>query len=373
MNILILNLILSTAENGVITRRESIKDCMISNFANGLIENGHSVTLIASEDFAPTNDESYKFNIIYFKSILPKIFRPDLLPFPKGLKRYLKRNMNGFDMVISSEAFSLATLMACNTCKTKVVIWQELALHQKLFFKLPAKLWYNVVTRFFMKRQLIIPRSTAAWKFISRYSNNVSSSFVDHGANAALFVPVEESGNYFIIVSRLVKGKNIIKMIRKFKRFTEETEYSDYQLRIIGDGEECMNIKKEIERLNMSDSVILHGYMPHGMFCSYLSKAKAMLVDTIKDLNMVSIPEAIISGTPIVTNSLPTTAKYIAENKLGIVNDNWDYKDLADIISNYKEYHESCLKVRDELTNVGTSRKMVAIYEKWVKSCNIKG
>ena len=372
MNILILNLILSTAEKGVITRRESIKDCMISNFANGLIENGHSVTLIASEDFAPINKECYKFNIIYFKSVLTKIFRPDLLPFPRGLSQYLKHNIDEFDMVISSEAFSMATLIACNICKKKLVIWQELALHQKIFFKLPAKFWYNVITRFFMKQQLIIPRSEAAWKFISRYSRNVSSSFVDHGANADLFVPDEESGNYFIIVSRLVKGKNIIKMIRKFKGLINKQEYSDYQLRIIGDGEEFLNIKDEIERLDMENSVILHGYMPHEIFCSYLSKAKAMLVDTIKDLNMVSIPEALISGTPIVTNSLPTTAKYIEENKLGIVNDDWDYKDLVKIIKNYKEYHESCLKVRDELTNVGASGKMIAIYEKWVKSCNIK-
>lgn len=43
---------------------------------------------------------------------------------------------------------------------------------------------------------------------------------------------------------------------------------------------------------------------------------------------MVSIPEAIVSGTPILTNTQPASVEYIRANGLGIVKDNWDEYDL---------------------------------------------
>ena len=61
MNILIVNLILTTAEKGVITRRKSIKDTMASNFAKGFIKCGHTATILASEEFRPTEDNDYPF------------------------------------------------------------------------------------------------------------------------------------------------------------------------------------------------------------------------------------------------------------------------------------------------------------------------
>ena len=49
MNILILNLILSTPEKGVIKKRDSISDTMICSFARGFVALGHSVTIVAAE------------------------------------------------------------------------------------------------------------------------------------------------------------------------------------------------------------------------------------------------------------------------------------------------------------------------------------
>ena len=84
MKVLIINCILSTAEKGVITPKKSIWDCMISTFARGFIELGHKVTILASQEFKPTETEELPFDVIYFPSRWPKIFRPDLLPWPQG-------------------------------------------------------------------------------------------------------------------------------------------------------------------------------------------------------------------------------------------------------------------------------------------------
>ena len=60
MKILIINCILSTAEHGIIKTKESISDCMISNFARGFVELGHQVTLLASADFKPTGSDDIR-------------------------------------------------------------------------------------------------------------------------------------------------------------------------------------------------------------------------------------------------------------------------------------------------------------------------
>lgn len=81
------------------------------------------------------------------------------------------------------------------------------------------------------------------------------------------------------------------------------------------------------------------------------------------DLNMVSIPESIVSGTPVVMNTMPTSASFVNDNHLGIAKDNWDEHTLIQLISDYESYHEACVKARFGLTNVGCAKKMISIFE----------
>lgn len=64
MNILILNSILYTADNGIIPTVESIKDTMIYNMCLGFKSLGHNITLATSEDYKPTKNEEYDFSIM---------------------------------------------------------------------------------------------------------------------------------------------------------------------------------------------------------------------------------------------------------------------------------------------------------------------
>lgn len=368
MNILIINCILTTAEKGVIYRRKSIKDTMISNFAKGFIANGHSVTIVASEEFRPTEQETYPYNIIFFKSRFPKIFKPHLIPWPIGLRKYLKENIGKFDMVVTSEVFAMASLLAADICKEKLVIWQEMAFHQKLFFHLPAKIWHNVVVRFMMTKALVVPRSFRAREFIRQYAKNVSDEIVDHGANGDVLYPEEVSDNAFIVVSRLVPIKNLGSIVRKFADLLKDDKYADYKLNIIGDGDEADNLKHLACELGIEKSVQFYGFMRHADMAAMLRRAKAMLIDTLGELNMVSIPESLISGTPVVSNMKTTTAEYIQQRGVGIARDEWGADDLKEIIENYDKYHKACLAVRDELTNVGCAKKMVRLFNEWIAS-----
>ena len=115
-------------------------------------------------------------------------------------------------------------------------------------------------------------------------------------------------------------------------------------------------------RLGISDKVTFHGFLSHERLAEPLRRSLALLVDTSNDLNMVTIAEAITSGTPVVTNTVPSTSSFIAANGLGIVRDGWDENDLIQAISNYDAMHEACVREGKELTNVACARKMISIF-----------
>lgn len=364
MNILILNLILSTPEKGVIKKRDSISDTMICTFARGFVALGHLVTIVAAEEFRPTGQLPEDVEMVFLPSRMPKVFNPSLLPWPIGLGKYLKKNSNRFQLVISSEAFSIATLIASKYCPEKLVVWQEMAYHQRKMKKMPSKIWHNLVVRCYINKSLVVPRSERARLFISNYSQHVTNEIVDHGADGEALYPAEESTDSFVIVSQLIPRKNVDKMIDTFARFIATPLYAHYKLHVIGDGGLADNIKEQIKKLNLGNKVILHGFMTHKQLASYLRNAKALLVNTSMDLNMVTIPESIISGTPVVMNTMPTTASFVRDNHLGIAQDGWDEGTLVDLITSYDSFHAACIKARDDLTNIGCAKKMLSIFER---------
>ena len=362
MNILIINCILSTAEKGVITPKQSIWDCMISTFARGFIELGHHVTLLASQEFKPTGeDKQLPFDVYYFPSYFPKVFKPDLLPWPQGMRAWLKQHSDNYDLVIASETFQISTLIAAGICKSKLLIWQEMVRHQRMLFKLPSKFWYNVMVPLFMRNVTVVPRSEPARKFMQQYSVRVSDVIVDHGTDASVLYPSDDHDKSFVVIARLVPGKNVDSIISKFARLVTQDTYKDYRLDIIGDGDQMQQLKQLATTLGIQEKVIFHGFLPHSELAEPLRRSLALLVDTSNDLNMLTTVEAITSGTPVVTNTVPSSASFIAAHGLGVVRDGWYENDLIEVINNYDQMHEACVREGKELTNVACARKMIAI------------
>lgn len=366
MNILILNSILFTADNGIIPTVMSIKDTMIYNMCLGFKSLGHNVTLAASEDYRPTKNEKYDFPVIFFKSNYKKICRPAMLPYSSGLKKYLKLDYNFYDLVISSEVFQFQSLYAARFCPNKTIIWQELTEHQNKFHKLPSKIWHNIIAKFLMKNVLtVVPRSLQAYGFISQYMPTVSSIIIDHGINVDKFQFSANKKRQIISSSQLIRRKNVDGIIKIFYKFHQLNGYEDIKLIIAGRGEEEHNLKDLVKKLNLDDSVEFVGFLSQKDLNGYIRNSYAFLVNTRKDLNMVSIPESIVSGTPILTNSQPASAYYIEKYYLGIVKDEWNEYDIKNIIDNNKKYVDNCINYRANLTNTHVAQQFIDIF----KSC----
>ena len=363
MKILILNQILYTAENNIIPKVKSIKDTMIYNMCLGFKNLGYGVTLAAAQEYLPTEKEEYDFEILFFPSFLKKIFPPSVLPYSPELKDYLKKNHNLYDLVIASEVFSLSALFAAVICPYKTIIWQELTCHQNKFHKIPSKIWYNFIARFFMNKVLtVVPRSKQSLEFISKYMPYVSKTIVDHGINSEKFICSKIKKRQIISSSQLIYRKNIDGIINIYNRFHRIKGYEDVKLIIAGRGDEEIKLKKLVDELGLSDYVFFVGFLSQNELNNYIRESYCFLVNTRKDLNMVSIPEAIASGTPILTNRVPASVYYIENNKLGIAKDNWNEYDIKTLIDDNQLYVNNCINYRDKLTNEYSAKKFIEIF-----------
>lgn len=366
MNIVIINSILRTAEKGVIPQSKSIKDSLVYNYALAFYNLGHNVCLIAAKEYMPSEPEEYLFEVIFLKSNFKWIFRPDLIALHLDLFKYLLHNKSKIDLVISSEVFQLNSLIAALCIdKKRIVFWHEMAVHQKKFFRLPSLIWYNFVAKIFLKDILVVPRSERAYFFIKKYLKYTSDTVVGHGISLEKFTVNSKKENYLISVARLVAGKNINSIIRKFDEFIKcDGKYWSYKLLIAGGGDQLDNLIFLTNQLGIKDSVIFCGQLSHNELNDVLGKSKCLLIDTLMDNVVLVVSEAIATGTPVLSNTVIDNDYVINNNNLGIAKENWNYLDIVDIIDNNDKYVENCIKYRDKVSFDYYAKLMLEVFNK---------
>lgn len=350
MKIVVINPILYTSETDNIKKIQTIKDTMIYNLCLEIKKQGHEPILVAAEDFKPIKNEKYDFKIIFLKTIMHKIFKPNCFPFMKGLGKVFKNECDKFDAIISSEVFSMSSLYVSMRYKKKTIIWHELAKHNNILKKIPSKIWYNIIARLFFHDTKIVARSKNAQEFIRKYCNNVSERYIDHGVNLDEFIASTKKNNQFVVISQLIYRKHVDGIVRIFSKFLKNIN-KQYKLIIIGSGDRKEEIEKVAMEENIEKNVILMGQLRHEEIIPILNKSKALLVNTEKDNSMLTIVEAIATATPIVTTNVPYNCDYIIKNRLGIVEKNWSESALMKIVEKNNIYVQNCFEYRNKVSN----------------------
>lgn len=273
----------------------------------------------------------------------------------------MRNNHYKYNLIISSEVFSFPSLFASLLCPEKTVIWHELALHPSFLFKIPSKVWYNVICRLLMGKVFVIPRSVSARDFISSYCPKVSSVCVEHGINLAKFSYSQEKDDYFTYVGQLIKRKNVEYLIKVFSEYIKVTG-NKTKLYICGDGPQRDELIKIAKKMHTENQVLFLGKLSHNELNNIIMKSLGGLISTKQDNNMVSIPESIVSGTPLLTNSIPTNSYIIKENELGIVKDEWGVDELERLVKNNNYYVSNCIKYREKLSANYSSNQLIGLY-----------
>lgn len=362
MRILVVNPMLYTAppKGGAVPRRDSINDCMIIALCHGFTKTGHSVTLIASEEYRPLKEHKFDFEIKYFKNAAKRYVPrfPNGMPILSGFRKWLKANESEYDIVICSELLSFATMTAASICPHKVKVWQEFGAHHPLCFRIPSIIWHNTIVKRIISRQDIpvIPRSSIAADFASRYCSNVSPNIVNNCVDGDIFSEAADKSDRLICIAQLIRRKNVAYVIDMYMKYVRKYNDCCTELFIVGDGE----MKSELMRIAASEPrVIFKGMVPHSELSHLLSSSKGFLFASIADLNCVSITESIVSGVPVLTNDIPYQAQFIAENKLGIVKSRWNEDDIHDLLASEKEFSQNCVRIRKAFTNDNVAKMLL--------------
>jgi 1,2-diacylglycerol 3-alpha-glucosyltransferase len=120
-----------------------------------------------------------------------------------------------------------------------------------------------------------------------------------------------------------------------------------------------------VKELNIESNVHFAGFLNHCELNEQVAKSVALLIATHKDLNMVSIPEAIVSGTPVLSNTVPALSAYIVKNNLGICKDNWGIRELELMIEEQQKFVDNCIRKRDDLSSENSAKKMIEAYQRF--------
>ena len=113
------------------------------------------------------------------------------------------------DLVITSEVFSVDSLICSVFARHKTIIWHEMAKHNRMGGGMLSRFWYNVIPKLFMRKVLVVGRSEEARAFISRYCARVSETVIGHGVNLDVFRTAFHKTNTFCVVSQLIDRKRI--------------------------------------------------------------------------------------------------------------------------------------------------------------------
>lgn len=357
--IAVINPILYTSETNQIPKVHSIKDTMIYTLCLGFLHLGHSVTLIAAEDYRPSDEETYDFPVVWMQTACRKVFLPRALPYMPKLRGFLRAHKE-FDLIISSEVFGTWSYTAARLYPEKTLIWHELAKHNNILHRIPSRIWYRLIGGLLMRKAAVIPRSEAAADFIRQFMPVVSDMCIEHGVDLEKCPQQlwKEKKEQFAVVSQFIERKRIDRIILRFKAFLENGHPS-FRLYLIGQGELEEQLRTLVKQHHLEESVLFCGQLGHDRLLPIVAQSRALLIATAKDNNMVSIAESIAAGTPVVTTSVPYNAAYVKREKLGIVSDDWNEETLRKICENNAFYVQNCVCYRDRLSNVYCAQQFV--------------
>lgn len=175
--------------------------------------------------------------------------------------QYVKQHTE-YDLIITSEVFSLNSLMAFRAAPDKTIIWHELVKHNTIMKRIPSKIWYGVLARLFMRNAKVVARSVEARNFVKKYCMNTDVNVIDHGVNLDMFKASTEKDNSFVVCSQLIERKKIDGIFEKFAMYLNQYN-STCQLFIIGEGELKEKFQRMVQTLGIAPNVIFTGKMTH--------------------------------------------------------------------------------------------------------------
>lgn len=138
--------------------------------------------------------------------------------------------------------------------------------------------------------------------------------------------PINIKENYFITVSTVQPGKNLLRLIEAFGLFSETVK--DYKLIIVGNlGWQYEDVIVLIHKLKLDDQVRFSGYVTDEELESLYRKAKALLYVSLYEGFGIPPLEAMNYNCPVVVSNISSIPEVVGD--VGIYVDPYSVQDIT--------------------------------------------
>ena len=203
----------------------------------------------------------------------------------------------------------------------------------------------NIYDVLFEKGDLFICVSCYFLDRIKKLGAPENKSYVVHTAidcNKFQFKPRNITNKKIIklvCVGRMTEKKGHVYLIEAFSMLLKSSSNYQFELHLIGQGEEYENIIKLCEDFKIRDFVIFHGALQHHKVQECLEQSDIFVLPstTAKNGDMEGIPgsimEAMASGLPVVTTAHAGIPELVIDGENGLIANEKDAQDLYQKIS----------------------------------------
>ena len=158
---------------------------------------------------------------------------------------------------------------------------------------------------------------------------------IPNGINVALWrssVEWKERKNIYLVVSRLIKRKNVIEIIRAWgKSNTRETR----QLLIVGDGPEASNLREVASSSTNANQIRFLGHQNQEQIRELMKQARFYISSSTGEGLSNSLLEAMASGMVPIVKKIPQNSAVVDDTVNGFLYSSSD--DLASLLASIPE------------------------------------
>lgn len=177
---------------------------------------------------------------------------------------------------------------------------------------------------------------------------------------------IEEQINFdnkvtFVHVSRQEeKSKKISRIIESTKRLKEE-KY-DFQVLLIGEGEDTENYKKQIKEYGLEDTILMLGKKKNPYV--YIKKSSALLFTSLYEGYGIVLDEARVLNVPVISTLVADAEKIVNEgygilcenSQNGVYNGMKEFLNNSFVIKNTFDYEKFNNKITNKLNDIVKER-----------------
>jgi len=378
------DLVSATAQNSEPVQKQSkcrvaiVHDCLVHiGGAERVVQCLHSVfpdapiyVLVgderAAERMLPHTEIHYSF--AHHLPGAARFFRAYFPLYPMAVESL---DLTGFDVVISSSfAFAKGILAPLSTCHISYChtplryLWSEYHFHRNSVFRQPWKRIFIDPLLHYLRMwdrlsadrvdHFVANSQTTADRIAKYYRRESSIIYPPVRARQASLA--RSSGDYFLLVSRLVSYKRVDLAVRAFNKL-------GLRLKVVGTGPEMANLRRQsrpnVEFLgSVSDSTLEECY----------SGCRAFVYPGIEDFGIVMV-EAQARGKPVVACSGGGAPEIVVDGSTGVLFDEQTPDALIQAIRRLDSMDLDCERIRNHALEFDESRfkerVLGFVMEKW--------